>query len=74
MFFAINGAFCALILGSGIATCGAVCQNIWAGTIYPMLDHNGWLEGFTRFVEAASNPFEPYIRWRVIPTEFPVNS
>jgi solute:Na+ symporter, SSS family len=68
------GAFCALLLGSGIATIGAVCQNIWAGTIYPMLESNGWLTGFTRFVEAASNPFEPYIMWRVIPTKFPINS
>ena len=68
------GAFCALLLGSGIATCGAICQNIWPGTIYPMLERNGWLEGFTRFIEAASNPFEPYIMWRVIPTKFPINS
>jgi len=68
------GAFCALLIGSGIATTGAVCQNIWAGTIYPMLERNGWLEGFTRFVEAASNPFEPYVMWRVIPTKFPINS
>ncbi len=68
------GAFCALFIGSGIATTGAVCQNIWSGTIYPMLERNGWLEGFTRLVEAASNPFEPYIVWRVIPTKFPINS
>jgi len=68
------GAFCALLLGSGIATTGAVCQSIWAGTIYPMLERNGWLAGFTRFVEAASNPFEPYIMWRVISTKFPINS
>jgi solute:Na+ symporter, SSS family len=68
------GAFCALLLGSGIATCGAVFQNIWAGTIYPMLERNGWLSGFTSFVETASNPFEPYIMWRVIPTKFPINS
>jgi Na+/proline symporter len=68
------GAFCALLIGSGIATCGAVCQNIWAGTIYPMLERNGWLAGFTRFIEMASSPFEPYIMWRVIPTKFPINS
>jgi len=68
------GAFCALIIGSGIATCGAVCQSIWAGTIYPMLERNGWLEGFTGVVETASYPFEPYILWRVIPTKFPINS
>lgn len=68
------GAFCALLIGSGLATGGAVCQNIWSGTIYPMLERNGWLAGFTRFVEAASSPFEPYIMWRVIPTKFPLNS
>ncbi|MFA6931601.1 MAG: sodium:panthothenate symporter [Lentisphaeria bacterium] len=68
------GAFCALLIGSGIATCGAICQSIWAGTIYPMLGRNGWLEGFTRVVEMASHPLEPYILWRVVPTKFPINS
>ncbi len=68
------GAFVALIIGSGIATCGAVCQNLWAGTIYPFLVRSGHLAGFTRILEAASAPFEPYVMWRVTPTKFPINS
>jgi Na+/proline symporter len=67
-------AFCALIIGSGIATTGAICQNIWASTIYPYLERSGNLVVFSRFIEAASSPFEPYILWRVNPTRFPINS
>jgi Na+/proline symporter len=67
-------AFTALIAGSGIATTGAVCQKIWASTIYPFLERSGSLDGFTRLIEAASAPFEPYIMWRVTPTKFPINS
>ena len=69
-----SAAFCALIAGSGIATTGAICQNIWASSIYPYLERSGNLAAFTRFIEAASSPFEPYILWRVNPTRFPINS
>ncbi len=67
-------AFTALTIGSSIATLGAVTQTLWAGTIYPWLERSGNLAGFTRVIEAASRPFEPYIMWRVNPTKFPVNS
>ncbi len=69
-----TAAFFALIAGSGIATTGAVCQNIWASTIYPYLAEGGYLPAFTRLLETASSPFEPYILWRVNPTKFPINS
>jgi hypothetical protein len=67
-------AFCALIVGSGIATTGVICQKIWTGTIYPYLVKSGNLEAFTRFIESASSPLEPYIMWRVTPNKFPINS
>ncbi len=67
-------AFSALIVGSGIATTGAVCQSLWASTIYPYLERSGNLGWFTQYIEAASGPFEPYILWRVTPTKFPINS
>jgi len=67
-------AFVALIVGSGIATSGVIFQKIWAGTLYPLLESQGWLVGFTRILESASGPFEPYIVWRVTPIKFPINS
>jgi len=67
-------AFVALIVGSGIATSGVILQKIWAGTLYPLLESQGWLAGFTRILENASGPFEPYIVWRVTAIKFPINS
>ena len=67
-------AFTALTVGSSIAVAGAICQNTWASTIYPLLESHGWLPAVTHYIEAASAPFEPYIMWRVIPTKFPINS
>jgi Na+/proline symporter len=67
-------AFAALLVGSGIATSGVIFQKIWAGTLYPLLERTGTLEGFTRILEAMSGPFEPFIRWRVTPVKFPINS
>lgn len=68
------GAFTALIVGSGIAMFGAVGQQLWAGTIYPMLVEQGWLEAVTRIVEGISRPMEPFVIWRVTPDRFPINS
>ncbi len=70
----VAGAFAALIAGSGIATLGAVAQNIWVATLYPLLERNGRLVGLTRILESASAPFEPYVLWRVTPDRFPINS
>lgn len=67
-------AFVALIVGSGIATLGVIFQKIWSGTLYPLLEVQGWLPEFTRMLESASGPFEPYIVWRVTPIKFPINS
>lgn len=67
-------AFSALIVGSGIATTGVICQNIWASHIYPLLESSGNLVSFTRLIEGMSSPFEPFILWRVTPTKFPINS
>ena len=67
-------AFASLLIGSGIATTGAICQNIWAGTLYPLLEKSGNLVVFSRYLEMASAPFEPYIMWRVTPIKFPINS
>jgi solute:Na+ symporter, SSS family len=67
-------AFCALIMGSGIATCGAISQKLWTGSIYPYLVENGYLENVSTFLESASSPFEPFIVWRVTPDKFPINS
>ncbi len=68
------GAFTALIVGSGIATFGAIGQKMWVGIIYPFIVNNGMLEIVTKIVEGASAPFEPFILWRVTPDKFPINS
>ena len=67
-------AFLALLFGSGLATLGALLQQLWAGTLYPMLERRGWVEPLDRLLASMSGPFEPYILWRVAPDKFPINS
>ena len=67
-------AFISLIVGSGIAIAGILMQNTWAGTIYPWLAANGWVEPVGNFLASASRPFNPYIVWVMNPHKFPINS
>ena len=68
------GAFVSLVVGSGIAIAGILMQNTWAGTIYPWLAANGWVEPVGNFLASASRPFNPYIVWVMNPHKFPINS
>ncbi|MBQ9338268.1 MAG: sodium:panthothenate symporter [Lentisphaeria bacterium] len=68
------GAFVSLFVGSAIAIAGILMQNNWAGTIYPWLAANGWVEPVANFLSSASRPFNPYIVWVMNPHKFPINS
>ncbi|MCC6581388.1 MAG: sodium:panthothenate symporter [Phycisphaeraceae bacterium] len=68
------GAFASLIAGSALATGGMVAQSTWVPSIYPWLVKSGWLPTVTRILEGISHPIEPFIKWRVTPDKFPINS
>lgn len=59
------------------AACVSFCRaspRFWVTLIYPWLSTNGLVDVVGRWLAAASAPFEPYIRWRVGPDQFPINS
>jgi Na+/proline symporter len=68
------GAWFALIAGSSLAVGGILAQQYWVDAIYPWLSNNNLLETARTMLEGASAPFEPYIKWRVTPDKFPINS
>ena len=72
------GAYAALLSAAAISLCGVFVQRGWAATVLPWLAAHG-LDGAVRHaLEAASAPFDPWIRWTVSDAEwavkFPVNS
>ena len=68
------GAWCALITGSSLAVISFIGTNYWTSWIYPFLDnHPVLLSWLTRIVEGASDPFRPFIDWRVTGERFPIN-
>ncbi|WP_309380558.1 sodium:solute symporter family protein [Cerasicoccus frondis] len=67
-------AFTTLILGSSIAVGGIVMQKIWAPSIYPWLVSHNWVSNVNSVLMTLSGPFEPFIKWRVTPDKFPINS
>lgn len=68
------GAWCALILGAGLALGGLLLTNVWVGTVYPLLaQFPDVLAGFSAAVETISRPLEPIILWRVTPDKFFIN-
>ena len=69
-----TGAWCALISGSGLAVLGIILQKYWVGDIYPWLFQHNMIETLSRWLETASSPFEPIIKWRMSADKFPINS
>jgi len=53
---------------------GIIAQKTWVEYIYPWLESGGWLPKVTTLVEGLSRPLEPYVKWRVLPDSFPINS
>ena len=70
----LTGAWCAIIFGSGTSLLGLICQRNWAQLIYPWLESMQWVEPLDRFLVAASSPLNPWVKWRMDPVSFPINS
>jgi len=68
------GAWSALVAGSSLALSAIIGQQLWVSGIYPWLSSHDMLGVVGTIVEGASAPFEPYIKWRVTPDKFPINS
>jgi len=69
-----TGAWASLLSGSILAVSGFILQNTWVEHVYPWLAQNGMLEIVRRVLEGISDPFRPYINWRVTGGKFPLNS
>jgi Na+/proline symporter len=67
-------AWFTLIAGSSLAVFSMFAQKFWVGLIYPWLLRSELADVVGRWLAAASAPFEPYIKWRVGPDQFPINS
>ncbi len=70
----INGAWCALIFGSGSSLIGLIAQRNWADLIFPFIDKNGWVPTMDKLLRTLSHPFEPWIHWEMSSDKFPINS
>ncbi|MFA5865596.1 MAG: sodium:panthothenate symporter [Phycisphaerae bacterium] len=68
------GAWTALITGSGLAVLAIIVQKYWVGDIYPWLHERALVDTVALWLERASAPFEPIIRWRMSSEKFPINS
>lgn len=68
------GAFASLLSGSFIAISGILFQQNWSKTLYPFLEKHGLIPLLSRILDVISQPFQPYILWKVTPAKFPINS
>ena len=68
------GAFTALTVGSTLAVIAMVLQKIWEPVIYPWLEAKQIIGEVAVWLQNASAPFNPYIKWEMSPTKFPINS
>ena len=69
-----RGAFAALILGSGTAGGGFLCQRTWSSTIYPFLESHGLLNGVDAIFKFVTKFCSPLVVWEMSPDKFPINS
>jgi solute:Na+ symporter, SSS family len=67
-------AFIALTVGSTLAISGIILQKIWETRIYPWLDAKAIVGDVAVWLQSASAPFNPYVKWEMSPTRFPINS
>ena len=72
------GAYASLLSAATFSLGGILVKRNWAGAVLPWLTEHGLDTGVRRFLEIASKPFDPWIRWTVSDAEwvikFPVNS
>lgn len=67
-------AWAALVAGSSLAVMGILAQKYWVGVIYPELHAHGMVEAAAGWLQWASAPFEPIVKWRMSSEKFPINS
>ena len=67
-------AFIALTVGSTLAISGIVLQKTWETRIYPWLDAKAMVGDVAVWLQNASAPFNPYVKWEMSPIKFPINS
>ena len=68
------GAFVAVTVGSTLAILGIILQKTWETGIYPWLEANAMVGDVAVWLQNASAPFNPYIKWEMSPIKFPINS
>ena len=68
------GAFVALTVGSTLAVTCMILQKTWETGIYPWLESKAMVGDIAVWLQNASAPFDPYIKWEMSPTKFPINS
>ena len=68
------GAFASLISGMVIGGGGMLIKRNWEDKVYPFLNARNWAEPLKNFLEQVSAPFNPYIKWHMTSTDFPINS
>jgi len=68
------GAVVALTVGSTVAVTGIILQKTWETILYPWLEANAMVGDVAIWLQNTSAPFNPYIKWEMSPTKFPINS
>jgi len=68
------GAFVALTTGSTLAVLGIILQKTWETGVYPWLESKAMVGNVAVWLQNASAPFNPYIKWEMSPEKFPINS
>lgn len=68
------GAWSALIFGSTMAVGAILVQKYWVSLIYPWLYEKQLVDIAAVWLQNASAPFEPIIKWRMSADKFPINS
>ncbi len=69
-----QGAWAALLSGSGFMITGILIQRNWAVMVYPWLESLNWTVAVGNVLETVSGPLNPLIVWKMNPYKCPVNA
>ena len=72
-FGTTTGAWASLLSSMGVALNYLFIREYWT-SIYQFIARHGWTENVDNFLRACSAPFEPWIKWRLIPEKCPINA
>lgn len=73
-FGTAQGAWSALLSGSGLMLIGILIQRNWAAYVYPWLEQLNWTIALGSAMETISSPFNPYVVWKMSPYQCPFNA